>query len=289
MSVSKQWIVEEQTELLQFLYKMMPKRSRNSVKGILARGQVLVNNQKETQFNLILNKNDTIEILSHVISEDARLRGIEILFEDKDFIIVHKASGLLSIGTNKGNEQTVHQQLNEYIKRVNPRKQIFIVHRLDRDTSGVMMLAKNREIQQEMQNNWQKFVQERSYVALVEGKVERDGTVTSWLTENEQHMVLSSPTDNGGKKAITHYEVLETGQTYSLLKVYLDTGRKNQIRVHMKDIGHPIVGDKKYGSKKNPIRRLGLHAETLRFTHPKTKKTITYTRRAPRFFRSTVQ
>lgn len=289
MLVNEHWIVQQQDELLKFLYKSMPKRSRNSVKGILSRGQVLVNGKKETQFNLKLNQNDTIEILNHVIPQDARLKGIEILFEDQDFIIIHKASGFLSIGTNKGDELTVHQQLNDYIKRINPRRQIYIVHRLDRDTSGIMMLAKNREVQQFMQNNWHEVVKERSYVALVEGKVEHGGKIKSWLTENEHHLVESSSVDNGGKIAVTHYEVLKSGEAYSLLKVYLDTGRKNQIRVHLKDIGHPVVGDKKYRAKTNPIRRLGLHAETLRFQHPSSKKILTYTRRAPRFFNDTVQ
>ena len=267
---ANEWIVEEATELLKYLYVILSDRSRNSVKAILSRGQVFVNGEVSTQFNDELQKGDLVQIRTRVASDDVKMNGVKILHEDDDLIVIEKEAGLLSIASDQERQLTAYRELTEYVRNIHPKNRIFVVHRLDRDTSGVMMFAKSKEVQQTLQNAWQEAVRERSYVALVEGAVKKGGTVTSWLTENKTFMVYSSPTPNDGQKAITHYKVLKSNRNLSLLQVNLETGRKNQIRVHMSDIGHPVVGDKKYGSRNNSIRRLGLHAHALAFTHPTT-------------------
>jgi 23S rRNA pseudouridine1911/1915/1917 synthase len=206
------------------------------------------------------------------------------LHEDNDLIVIEKEPGLLSIASEDEKHLTAYRQLTDYVRNVNPKNRIFVVHRLDRDTSGVMVFAKNKEAQQTLQNSWQESVRERAYIALVEGAVKKDGTVTSWLTENKMFMVYSSPKPNDGKKAITHYKVLQSNRNFSLLQVNLDTGRKNQIRVHMSDIGHPVVGDKKYGSRNNAIGRLGLHANAIELKHPTTGESMRFESKTPASF-----
>jgi len=159
-----------------------------------------------------------------------------------------------------------------HLKKQSPKNRLFVVHRLDRETSGVLLFAKNKEVQEALQNYWQYDVYEKIYYAIVEGCVEKSkDTIISWLTESQKtKMVYSSPTDNGGDKAITRYEVVKKNENFSLLKVFLETGKKNQIRVQMQSIGHPIVGDKKYGSTSSPLNRVGLHAAVLTLRHPVT-------------------
>ena len=167
--------------------------------------------------------------------------------------------------------------LSEYVKKFNPKNLIFIVHRLDRDTSGLMMFAKSKKVQEVLQKDWNNAIIERSYVVVVEGTVEKaEGTVTSWLKENKALVMYSSQTPDDGQKAVTHYKVLKTDKQFSLLEVKLETGRKNQIRVHMKDMGYPVTGDKKYGAKLNPIGQMGLHARVLSFKHPSSGKTLRF-------------
>jgi 23S rRNA pseudouridine1911/1915/1917 synthase len=160
-----------------------------------------------------------------------------------------------------------------------------VVHRLDKDTSGIMLFAKNEKMKATLQENWKEIVTERMYTALVEGNVKKQsGTITSWLTESKTFKMYSSSFDNGGKQAITHYKKIRGNKNYSLLEVMLETGRKNQIRVHMEEIGHPIVGDKKYGAHGNPLKRVGLHATTLVFKHPVTGKQMKFTSKVPKKF-----
>ncbi|QUW21640.1 RluA family pseudouridine synthase [Sporosarcina sp. Marseille-Q4063] len=284
MNRNDEWIVKEQTELLKYLYEVLSNRSRNSVKGILARGQVLVNGKVSTQFNDPLNPGDQVQIHARVATNEVKMTGVTILHEDNDLIVIEKEPGLLSIASEDEKHLTAYRQLTEYVRSVSPKNRIFVVHRLDRDTSGVMVFAKNKEAQQTLQNSWQESVRERAYIALVEGAVKKDGTVTSWLTENKMFMVYSSPRPNDGKKAITHYKVLQSNRNFSLLQVNLDTGRKNQIRVHMQDIGHPVVGDKKYGSRNNTIGRLGLHANAIELKHPTTGESMRFESKTPTSF-----
>lgn len=282
--------VEEETTLLPFLLKNINK-SRNSVKSILTRGQVSVDGQRTTKHNHPLKPGQVIEVLSNRASKKKMaLTGIRIIHEDDDIIVIDKDPGVLSMAGKNPNVLNAYRQLNEYVKADNPKNHVFIVHRLDRDTSGVMMYAKNQETQQKLQDNWSDVVKERKYTALVEGFVRKqEDTITSWLTENDAMRVYSSPYDDGGKYAVTHYKKIAGNDNYSLLEVELETGRKNQIRVHLQDIGHPIARDKKYGAKTNPLKRLGLHATTLAFIHPTTDELVRYTVKPPKSFMKLAQ
>lgn len=282
--MSQEWIVKEQTELLPFLRMMLPHKGRNAVKSILSRGQVTINGKVSKQFNEPLKQGDRVEVLKEAPVQNVRLKGVRIIHEDDDLLVVEKDAGLLTIADHKEKHLTAYRQLNDYIQATRPKQQIFIVHRLDRDTSGLLLFAKSREIQQALQNSWKQSVKERTYVSLVEGQVQKGGTITSWLTEGKSFKVHSSPVDNGGKKAVTHYDVIKSNRDFSLLRVQLDTGRKNQIRVHMQQIGHPVAGDKKYGAAANPMKRLGLHAQAIAFVHPRTGKTLRFSTDIPSAF-----
>lgn len=279
-----EWTVGEPTELLQFLYEVMPSKSRNAVKSILSRGQVVVNDKVSTQFNDLLKENDHVKIHTRVASEEVKMSGVSIIYEDHDLIVIDKSAGLLSVATKKERDMTAYRQLTDYVQSVRPQNRLFVVHRLDRETSGVMMFAKNKDTQQTLQNTWEEAVSERTYVALVEGNIKKGGTITSWLKENKAFYVYSSKTPDDGLKAVTHYKVLKSSRNVSLLEVQLETGRKNQIRVHMQDIGHPVIGDKKYGATNTSIGRLGLHAQAIAFTHPTTGKELRFESKTPPIF-----
>lgn len=280
----ERWTVKSNNELLKFLFEKMPDRSKKAVKAMLGRGQVFVNDASITQFDTALSPGDVVEIRTSAPNKKVQIRGLRILHEDEHVIVIDKDAGLLSIASNKDNTNTAYRLLSDYVKNVHPRNRIFVVHRLDRETSGVMVFAKSKEVQQKLQNNWKQSVRERSYIALVEGTVYESGTIKSWLTEDQTLKMHSSDRENNGQKAITHYEVLKSNRVCSLLKVSLETGRKNQIRVHMESLGHPVVGDKKYGAKTNPFRRIGLHAHALSFTHPVTKEQLRFESDIPKPF-----
>ncbi|HCM89748.1 MULTISPECIES: RluA family pseudouridine synthase [Vagococcus] len=280
------YIIEESIELLPFLIKTLNKMSRNSVKSIMTRGQVTVDGKIVTQHNQELKPGQKVVIQDNKAAiKEIALMGIEIIHEDDDIIVIEKEEGMLSVATQQGYDVTAYSQLKQYVKQENPQNRVYIVHRLDRETSGLMIFAKNEKTKLILQENWKDLVSERLYTALVEGNVKKEKeTITSWLTESKAFKIHSCPFDNGGKKAVTHYKKIRDNQNYSLLEVQLDTGRKNQIRVHMAEIGHPVVGDKKYGAKGNPMKRLGLHATTLGFTHPTTGKKMRFTTKVPKKF-----
>ncbi len=197
---------------------------------------------------------------------------LNILYEDKYLIVIEKPSGLLTIGTIKERENTLYKKVSDYVKKQHKSNKIFIVHRLDKDTSGIILFAKNEEVKRKLQRDWDKTI--RKYIALVEGNVAQNGIIKNYLGETKTLKTFITNNKNLGKLAITKYYVLKNAKEYSLLNIEILTGRKNQIRVHMESINHSIVGDKKYGSKKNPIRRLCLHANYLEFIHPITNKKI---------------
>ena len=280
-----QFTVKEHAGLLKFLLSQMPEKSRTTVKSFLAHRQVAVDYHTITHFDYPLNPGQVVTITHGKIPEEIRYKGLRILFEDPYLIVIEKDAGLLSIATAKEKILTTYSILSGHIKKENPNNRIFVVHRLDRDTSGVMVFAKSEEVQSLMQRAWQDAVIQRTYVAVVEGAVENEkGTIRSFLKENKAFVVYSTNVPGEGDEAITHYKVIRKNDEFSLLEVDLETGRKNQIRVHMKDIGHPIVGDKKYGSKTNPIGRSGLHARVLSFIHPVTGKEIRYETAVPQKF-----
>ncbi|NME35083.1 RluA family pseudouridine synthase [Fusobacterium sp. FSA-380-WT-3A] len=267
---------------MKFLIENLPGKNRNNIKSLLKNGQILVNGVRTSQFNHLLKDGDEVIISASRMTEN-HLQGIKIIFEDEDIIVIEKPEGMLSIATDKERERTAYNIVKEYIKSKNPQEKLFIVHRLDKGTSGVMIFAKTEGMQQVLQTNWQNFVKERKYVAVVEGKVEKDrDTIISYLKENNAMVTFSSPVEiEGSKKAITHYEVLKRSRAYSLVEANIETGRKNQIRVHMQGLGHSIIGDKKYGAKTNPLRRLGLHARTIVFKHPRTNKILSFETKIP--------
>ena len=197
---------------------------------------------------------------------------LNILYEDKYLIVIEKPSGLLTIGTIKERENTLYKKVSDYVKKQHKSNKIFIVHRLDKDTSGIILFAKTEEVKRKLQRDWDKTI--RKYIALVEGNVTKNGIIKNYLGETKTLKTFITNNKNLGKLAITKYYVLKNTKEYSLLNIEILTGRKNQIRVHMESINHSIVGDKKYGSKKNPIRRLCLHANYLEFIHPITNKKI---------------
>ncbi|WEG12313.1 RluA family pseudouridine synthase [Pullulanibacillus sp. KACC 23026] len=284
-SVAERFEVKETSELLEFLLQVIGNRGRNTVKSILARGQVSINGKKTTQYNEPLKSGDVVEVNLAKKGDSKKLEGVTILYEDEDILVVDKKEGLLTIASDKEKQLTAYRQLTDYVQTFDPKQRIFIIHRLDRDTSGVLMFAKSQEIQQKLQNDWKNSVSERTYIALVEGQIKKKtGTITSWLKETRTHLMYSSNKPNGGQKAVTHYAVLKASDKFSLLQVNLETGRKNQIRVHMQDIGHPVVGDKKYGGRGNPIGRLGLHAHILSFKHPQTGKIMRFESPVPKRF-----
>ncbi len=262
-------LVSENTELMKFLLESLPKKSRNNIKSLLANKQVIVEGKWVKQFNHLLVPGQKIEIRWNRIPEERKYPGIKIIHEDDDIIIIEKEAGMLSIATDREKTKTAYSMLSSHVKSQSPENKIFVIHRLDRDTSGLMMFAKNETIKRQLQSTWEESIAERTYIAVVEGiPVKPEGTISSFLHESKAMIVYSSQNPESGQKAVTHYQTMNSGNNYSLLKVNLDTGRKNQIRVHLKDLGYPIAGDKKYGAKTNPIGRLGLHAWVLAFEHP---------------------
>ncbi len=277
--------VTEQDELMKFLLVQLPHKSRNDIKSLLAHRQISVDNEVITQFNHPLLSGQQVVVNWAKVLIEEQPAGLNIVFEDPYIIIIEKQAGLLSIATATEKEQTAYSILSDHVKKRDPKNKIFVLHRLDRETSGVMMFAKSEMIQQALQKAWKEAVLERTYIVVVEGAVTNEqGTITSWLTESKAFIMYSSHTPNNGQKAITHYRVLKKNKHYSLLEVKLETGRKNQIRVHMKDIGHSVIGDKKYGATKHPIGRLGLHAQVLAFKHPTTGEVVRYESEIPKVF-----
>jgi 23S rRNA pseudouridine1911/1915/1917 synthase len=286
-NTSTTFTVTEPSELMKFLIAQLPAQGRNNIKSLLTNRQILVDQDIVTQYNHPLEIGQQVSIQWNKVRKESQPQGLEILFEDPYIIVIAKEAGLLSIATDQEKEQTAYGILSDHIKKRDAKNRIFIVHRLDRETSGVMLFAKSEQVKELLQKDWKEAVEERSYIAITEGAVNSpEGTITSWLKENKTFTMYSSQTPNGGQKAITHYRVLKKNKNYSMLEVKLETGRKNQIRVHMQDIGHSIIGDKKYGSTKSPLRRMGLHARVLAFRHPITGEEMRFETEIPKEFLS---
>ena len=277
--------VSEASQLMDFLLAKMGGMSRSSIKSLLGHRQVTVNEKVVTQFDYMLKPNESVVINSTRGNVELVHPKLRIIFEDSDLIVVEKKEGLLSVTTGRETETTAFLILKNYVKKSSTRNKIYTVHRLDRETSGVLVFAKNSDAQHILRDNWHEIVTKRVYVAVVEGKVEKEkDQIVSWLTENEISLKISSSrTDNGGKEAITNYRLIKSNDDFSLLEIELETGRKNQIRVHMESIGHPIVGDRKYGST-TTFGRLALHARILEFYHPMTSEPLHFETPVPKEF-----
>ncbi len=285
---------ENDSELMAFLISKMGGMSRNSVKQLLAHRQVQVNGKVETQFNYILQAGDKVGVTSGAPKHELKHPRLKVVYEDDYLIVVEKGVGLLTVPTFAGSKETsVFSLLRHYVRQDNPRAGIYVVHRLDRETSGLLVFAKTPELQEYMRTYWRQLVTKRTYVALVEGILTPlEGKITTWLTEDKRTTrVYSSDTDDGGKVAITNYKVIrqtaasESQSGYSLVELNLETGRTNQIRVHLSSKGHPVVGDRKYGNgSTTTIDRLALHARILEFVHPVTEQTVHFETPVPRAF-----
>lgn len=274
--------------LMDFLLAKMGGMSRTSIKSLLAHRQVQINGHIETKYNFLLKKGDEVIITTSLANTELIHPKLKIIYEDNDLIVVEKKEGLLTVATTpESRETTVFSILKRYVTKIQSHNKIFVVHRLDRETSGLLVFAKSKEIQEFMRNNWAKIVINRTYIALLEGEIVKEkDTVISWLTENPKTTrVYSSFSDNGGKKSITHYKKLMSNRSFSLVELTLETGRTNQIRVQMAAIGNAVVGDRKYGSGISPIMdRLALHAYILDFIHPRTKEKLQFKLPIPKSF-----
>lgn len=288
-SRNRSFKVEANHTLLNFLFEALQTESKTTVKSLLAHKQICINGRAVTQFDAPLKPGDEVGVFFDRNSTPFSNPLLKILFEDDSIIVIDKASGLLSMSTERDKEKTAYRILSDYVKKSDPRNHVFILHRLDKETSGIMMFAKNQQVQETLQRNWDEMILERKYVAVVEGRPEKEsGTIKSYIAENSAFIVHKATAANG-KLAITHYRTLKSGSAYSLLELELETGRKNQIRVHMQEAGHPVTGDKKYGARENPIHRLALHAFKLRFIHPTTRKEINFETPIPGRFKVIVK
>lgn len=276
--------VMEPIKLMELLEKVFPDSSRSKRKEILAH-RVVVASRKITQYDFPLAAGMKVTIEG---DEDRNklMRGkMPIVFEDHYLMVVNKPVGLLSSGIHP-NDKSVISELNNYFIRRRSRQRAHVVHRLDRDTSGLLLVAKSKDVARELEHNWKERVFDRAYVAVCWGApVPSSGMVRSWLTDGE-FCVESSPTDNGGKLAITHYKTLRKNRRFALMQMSLETGRRNQIRVHMRDLGHPLLKDPIYGYRDDdsPINRLALHAFRLCFYHPVTGKEMRFETEIPNEF-----
>lgn len=284
--------VKAATPLMDFLLSKMGGMTRTSIKQLLGQRRIKVGDAIQTRPDYMLQAGQQVTILHGRGSAQLKHPKLRIVYEDSDLIVVNKQPGLLTAPVNpKSSETTAYSILRDFVRKQNRKAGIYIVHRLDRETSGLLVFARSQELQQYMRTYWQQLVTHRTYMALVEGVLDQpEGTITTWFTEDSHNaMVYSSPVDNGGDKAITHYRVLRTSEDkqYSLVELHLETGRTNQIRVHMQSIGHPVVGDRKYGNgnESSPIDRLCLHAHVLGFIHPATEKKVRFESPAPKEFK----
>ena len=271
MDKKQDYINHDNITLLLSISNFKKDLSKKTIKNYIKNKMVKVNDKIITNSSFLLKDNDKVEIsYTKKIIPDYDL---DILYEDEYLIAINKPCGLLSISNGKEKIITAYRMVSDYVKKSSKNKYIFVVHRLDQDTSGVLIFSKNEKIRDKMQDNWNTIVKKRGYVAIVDGILKGNGARRSYLTEDRNQFVYSSK-NNNGKEAITHYSSIKNNNDYSLLQVFIDTGRRNQIRVHLSEMGYPIVGDKKYRCKTNPIKRLCLHANILEFIHPVTKKLI---------------
>lgn len=277
---------QDTTPLMEFMTRCLPDAPRNDIKKWLRYGHISVQGAVTTAFDapvepgaeVTVNFTRPIPVFKHP--------RIKLVYEDDDVLVIEKGYGLLSVAAaGKKRAENAYDIMREYVKKVDPRNKLWVVHRLDRHTTGLMMFAKSERANEVLRHNWNNVILERLYVAVLEGELEQDkGFVKSRLTENSQFVVYSTDVPGEGRLAVTHYEVMARGNGYTLAHFSLDTGRKNQIRVHAADMGHPIAGDRKYGAQTSPIGRLALHAQTLRFAHPVTKKDMNFQTPVPRDF-----
>lgn len=283
---SKFVVVDKESNLLNILENNLKDLSRKKIKSFIKYKMVLVDGKVVTNSSQIIKKGSSVEIFfsKKIIPEVS----LDIIYEDKDLIVINKPAGLLSISNQREKEITAFRLVSDYVKKNNKNAKIFVVHRLDQGTSGVLMFSKNLKLKEDLQNAWNDLVRKREYIAVVEGQMKGAGTIESYLSMNKAQVVYSTK-GNFGWYAVTHYKVLKSNTLGSLLEVNIDTGRRNQIRVHMSEKGHPIFGDKKYGSKNNPIGRLALHASKLWIIDPRSDTLLKLEAEVPKELKNIVK
>ena len=292
MANIKEYNVNKEIELFEFLLTTLSKESRNNVKAILSKKCVAVNGLVCSQYNYKLYRGDVVMVSPKPIiglekmkkQKETVKKHLDIIYEDDDFIAINKPSGLLSVESDKEKVDTAYKQVLEYLQSKNKTARCFQVHRIDKNTSGVLLFTKDYKLNEVLKKDWNKLVSLREYVAVVDGTLEeKSGSIKSYLMKAETNLMYTSKSKKG-ELAITHYKVMKENDKYSLLLVNIDSGKKNQIRVAMNDMGHPIIGDDKYGSPTNPINRLGLHASKLVLKNPKNDKIYEFKASIPKDF-----
>lgn len=276
--------VQDDAPLLEWLLENV-KQSKSKTKATLQNRGIKVNNRTVTQFDFALHKGDKVSVSTSKKNDQFQSKYVKLVYEDRYLVVVEKSHGILSMGVGQSslNIKTI---LDDYFKRSRQKCTAHVVHRLDRETSGLLIYAKDMETRQQLEHEWHHSVYDRRYIAVLSGRIEEEGgTVANWLKENKLYVTYSSPVDNGGKYAVTHFHVLRTTDTHSLVEFKLETGRKNQIRVHAADINHPVCGDTKYGNGDDPLKRLCLHAYILCFYHPVTHQPMEFSTQIPTGFK----
>lgn len=275
-------------QLLDALATLYPDSSRTTLRQMLQTGRVRVNGEVEKNAKRELEEDDVVDVAERAAHRNLP-PGLSILHEDNDVIVVLKANGLLTVATERERDTTAQAYLNAYLDPRKGEDRIQVVHRLDRETSGVLVFAKNAYAREQLKEQFAEHTVERLYIAIVEGELDpEEGTFRSYLREMRDLKMVSVDAHPDAKYAVTHYRTVKTNGRFSMLEVTLETGRKNQIRAHLSEAGHPIVGDRMYGSEINPIGRLGLHAKLLGFDHPVTRKHLVFTAPMPKSFRAVV-
>ena len=277
--------VKENTTLMEFIMLSFPGKSRTGIKSLLGGELILVDGKLNTQFNHPLKAGQTMTVMSEKIAKERPIVGLKIIHEDELIIVVNKHSGLLTNSSAKERIKTAYAMINSHVQKTDANSRVFIVNKLDRDTSGILVFAKNEKVQKFLIEEWDKSIADQIYVALVEGEVRKEkDTLISYMKQSKALIVHSSQNETYGEKAVTNYEVFRRKKGSTLLKINSETKVKNQIRVHLQEMKHPIVGDKKYGAKTNAIGRMALHLKTVQITHPATKKKITFDTEVPNKF-----
>lgn len=286
----KSFTVNEETTLLPFLFQSMPTMSKTEVKSMLKYKHVAIKGSAVTQFDIPLYPGDTVEVNFGRSFYKFNNPQVKVLFEDKWMVVIEKASGLLSVANDTAREKNAYHIIKDYVRHDNPDAELYVCHRLDQYTSGILVFAKDEALMNEMRANWDFYVKERKYVCVTENIPPRkEDTIESLLTQNEHLRVHSTNDETVGRLAVTHYRVVQTRGRYALVDVEIFTGKKNQIRVHMSEMGCPIAGDVKYGAETNPARRLMLHNYRLTFVHPVSGETMRFTLPMPSVFRKLTQ
>ena len=281
-SIKRSFEVKQESDLINMLLTEWSDLSRSKIKKYLSNNMILVEGRPTRQFDFPLRKGMTVYLQNYSGNSMKANPYLSIVYEDSWLVIINKQPGVLSMQSDH-HGFCVKTLLDQYFHQKHLPCTAHVVHRLDRETSGLMIYAKSSHVQQTLEHHWHDIVTDRRYVAVVRGKMkQKQGTIRSWLKDDKFFFTYSSPIDNGGKLAITHFQTLKVSDRYSLVELQLETGRKNQIRVHMQDLGFPVVGDHKYGGDdEDPIGRLALHAFKLCFTHPVTMELMSFETRYP--------